>query len=419
MSDEASAPVPPAAGRPLDGLLVLDLSRVLSGPFATLHLGMFGARVVKIEHPKGGDDTRGFGPPFVGDDAAYFLSVNSCKESVALDLKDERARAIIRGLAARADIVVENFRPGTMDKLGLAPAALMELNPRLIYCAISGYGHAGDPRYSKLPGYDIVMQGVGGIPSLTGPPDGAPFRVGVAVADLVSGLYATIGILLALHARSRSGRGQLVDVSMQDAMIGLLTYQAGSYFATGKNPRRQGNAHANICPYDAFQASDGYFNLGCGSDPLFVTLCDKLLGRPDLPRDPRFATNAARVQNREALYGELCPLFVQKPMQAWLEGLEQAGIPAGPILTVDQALHHPQLSARGMIVELPHPAAGTLRVTGAPVRLGQTPGAVDRAPPLLGQDSLRVLGELAGLDEAQLAALVKDGVTRGVTPAPR
>ena len=372
--------------RPLDDLLVLDLSRVLSGPYCTMALADMGARVIKVEQPGKGDETRHFGPPFIEGESTYFLSVNRGKESVTLNLKDEADRAVIDGLLAKADILVENFRPGVAERLGLGYEACKAANPRLVYCSISGFGHAGLPEWSARPGYDIVMQGMGGLQGLTGAPDGAPMKVGTSIADLVTGMLATQGILLALIARGRTGRGQRVDISMLDGQVGLLTYHAGAYFAEGKIPARLGNAHPSIVPYQTFKAKDGYLNLGVANERLWAAFL-KVIERPDLGEDPRFKTNAARVANREVLLELLGDLMLQWTVAEWVSALAAKGIPCGPIQTVDQVLNHPQVLARDMVVELSHPKAGDIRVTGVPIKLSETPGAVLSPPPVLGEHS--------------------------------
>jgi formyl-CoA transferase/CoA:oxalate CoA-transferase len=397
---------------PLDDLLVFDLSRVLSGPYCSMYLGDFGARVVKLEHPKGGDDTRGFGPPFLGGESTYFMSINRNKESIAVDLKDPRGRQLAADLAARADVLLENFRPGTLDKLGLDYPTLRERNPRLIYCSVSGYGHSGRPEWVEKPGYDLVVQGMGGAASLTGEPDGPPLKFGLSIADLAAGLYAFSGILLALHARHRTGRGQHVDISMLDGQISLLTFQAGSFFATGNIPSRRGNRHPSIVPYETFRASDGWVNIACGNDSLFRALCSAVPELAALADDPRFRNNAERVAHREALTAILDPLVASRPVAHWVELCERAGIPTGPILDVGQALSHPQVAAREMVVPLAHPTAGEVRVTGVPVRLSETPGSVRQPAPLLGQHTRPALKNLLGLDDARLAELAEAGVIR-------
>jgi crotonobetainyl-CoA:carnitine CoA-transferase CaiB-like acyl-CoA transferase len=400
---------------PLDDLVVFDLSRILSGPYCSMYLGDFGARVIKLEHPDGGDDTRGFGPPFINGESTYFMSINRNKESVAIDFKDERGRELARRLAARADVLLENFRPGALERLGLDYKQLREANPRLIYCSISGFGHSGDPDWVRRPGYDLAIQGMGGLASLTGASDGPPFKVGTSIADMIAGLYALVGILVALHARARTGRGQHVDVSMLDGQISLLTYHAGIHFATGAVPSRRGNQHPSITPYETFRASDGFVNIAVGNDPQWRAFCAAVAGPlATLGTDPRFATNAARVERRAELESLLQPLVATRTVAEWIALCDGAGIPCGPILNVAEALAHPQVRARGMVVPLAHPTAGDIRVTGVPVRLSDTPGAVRTAPPRLGEHTRAVLTEVLGLDGAAIDALVEEGAAKAV-----
>jgi len=394
---------------PLDDLLVFDLTRVLSGPYCSMYLGDFGARVIKLENPDGGDDTRHFGPPFVAGESTYFMSINRNKESVAIDFKHQRGRELALRLAEKADVIVENFRPGALAKLGLDYETLHARNPRLIYCSISGFGHTGDPAWTRRPGYDLVVQGMGGLTSLTGEADGPPLKCGISIADLAAGLYGLVGILVALHARARTGRGQHVDVSMLDGQISLLTFHAGSFFVTGQSPTRRGNQHPSIVPYETFRASDGWVNIACGNDALFRALCARVPELAALPADARFATNGARVQNRVALGQLLDPLVASKPVAHWLEVCESAGIPCGPIMSVADALGHPQVQARRMVTTVEHATAGPVRVTGVPVALSETPGLVRTAAPTLGQHTRTALGELLGLDGAGLDALEREG----------
>ena len=398
---------------PLDDLLVFDLSRVLSGPFCSMYLADFGARVIKVERPGEGDDTRAFGPPFVGGESTYFMSINRNKESLAIDLKAPEGQHIAREIAARADVLLENFRPGALDRLGLDYGSLRAANPKLIYASISGFGHFGLPEHSRRPGYDLVAQGLGGLQSLTGEADGSPLKCGVSIADLVSGLHALVGVLVALHARTRTGRGQHVDVSMLDGQIALLTYHAGAFLATGKVPSRMGNRHPSIVPYETYRARDGWLNLAVGNDALFEIFARDILAAPGLVADARFTTNAARVAHRDELNAILVPLIAAGTLADWLERLDRAGVPAGPIYTVAEALAHPQVAARGMIAELDHPSAGKVRVAGVPVRLSETPGAVRTPPPRVGEQTRAVLGELLGMGEAELTRLTAEGVIAG------
>lgn len=375
---------------PLDDITVLDFSRVLAGPYCTMQLADLGARVIKIEHPGKGDDTRAWGPPFVNGESAYFLSVNRNKESVALDLKAAAARPVLDALFARADVVVENFRPGTMERLGLGYDMVAAAHPRTIYCSISGFGQSG-PR-SLEPGYDAMMQAEGGLMSITGPADGSAYRVGVAIGDIATGMFAVQGILAALLARARTGRGQRVDIAMLDAVTSLLTYQASSAFATGMTPVRMGNRHPSIAPYDTFAAADGEFVLSVGNDDQFRRMC-AVLDAPALATDRRFATNADRVRHCEALRHELGALLRRWTRDGLLHALTGAGVPCGAVRSVTEALADPQLAAREMIVPLEHVTAGVIRVLGTPLKLSDTPASVRLPPPTLGQHTESVLRE--------------------------
>lgn len=390
----------PAPG-PLAGLTVIDLTRVLSGPYCTMTLADLGARVIKVEHPVRGDDTRGWGPPFLGSESAYFLSVNRNKESVTVDFKAPEGREILERLIARADVVVENFRPGTMAGVGLDAAALRQRHPRLIYCAISGFGQTGPRR--EEPGYDAVMQAEGGLMSVTGDADGPPFRLGVAIADIVSGMWAAQGITAALLARERTGRGQVVDVGMLDATASLLTYQAAIYFATGRAPGRLGNRHPTIVPYESLPTSDGDLVVAVGNDGIWGRFCEAA-GAPELAADARFATNRDRVANYDELKPALHALFRRRPRQAWIDVLTPAGVPCGSVRDIHEVFEDPQIAARDMVQTLPHASIGEVRVTGVPVKLSETPGVVHAAPPMLGQHTDTVLGEI-GYTPADLARL--------------
>lgn len=392
---------------PLEGITVLDFTRVLSGPYCTMQLADMGARVIKIEHPGKGDDTRAWGPPFINGESAYFLSINRNKESLTLDLKSPAARGILDTLLAKADVLVENFRPGTMQRLGLGCEQLAERYPRLIYCSISGFGQSG-PR-TKEAGYDAVVQAEGGLMSITGAADGQPFRLGVAISDIASGMFAAQGIAFALIARERSGKGQRVDIGMLDATAALLTYQAGIYFATGTTPKRMGNRHPTIVPYETFEASDGDFVLAVGNDEQWRRFC-AVAGLEALASDERFATNRARVGNYEALRPLLAEKLRGRTRAEWVERLRPAGVPCGAVRDVAEVLQDPHLEARGMIQELEHAVVGAMRVTGVPVKLSDTPGAVRTPPPTLGQHTVEILTKDLRFSEAEVQRLRAEGV---------
>lgn len=384
---------------PLNGIKVLDLTRVLSGPYCTMMLADMGARVIKIEQPGKGDDTRAWGPPFVEGESAYFLSINRNKESVTLDFKQHAGRQILDRLLADADVVVENFRPGTLTKLGLDYESLAPLHPRLIYCSISGFGHTG-PRHREA-GYDAVMQGEGGLMSITGTADGPPVRLGVAIADIVSGMFAAQGITAALLVRERTGRGQKIDIAMLDSVVALLSYQAGIYFTSNKAPRRQGNRHPTIVPYETFPAADGEFVLAVGNDDQWRRFCDVA----GLQRDERFATNRQRVEQYDQLKPLLDTTLRAQPRAHWIEKLTAAGVPCGSVRNLHEVFSDPQVVARQMVAELEHASAGMLKLIGTPLKFSETQSAIRTAPPLLGQQTDAVLSGDLGLSADEIAAL--------------
>jgi crotonobetainyl-CoA:carnitine CoA-transferase CaiB-like acyl-CoA transferase len=386
---------------PLAGFTIVDLTRVLSGPYCTMVLGDLGARVIKVEHPGKGDDTRHWGPPFLGDESAYFLSVNRNKESVTIDFKPAEGRAVLERLLARADVLVENFRPGTLDRAGLGWEAVHQRHPRLVYASISGYGQTG-PRREEA-GYDAVMQAEGGLMSVTGDEDRPGYRLGVAITDMVAGLYCAQGITAALLARERSGVGQRVDIGMLDTTAALLTYQAGNFFATGKTPKRKGNRHATIAPYETFTTSDGEIVIAVGNDEIWKRLCPAI-GLPELAADPRFLTNKDRIAHYDTMQPILARAFATATAGEWVARLNAAGVPNGEVRDIGQMLNDPQLAARQMIETLMHPTVGATRVMGAPIKLSATPASVRTAPPVLGQHTDAVLKEL-GYSPADITEL--------------
>jgi crotonobetainyl-CoA:carnitine CoA-transferase CaiB-like acyl-CoA transferase len=393
---------------PLAGLRVLDLTRALSGPFATMILGDLGADVIKVEDIWHGDDTRRWGPPFQGDDAAYFLSVNRNKRGLSVNMKAPAGRDIVQRLAAASDILVENFRPGTAARLGVGYAELARDNPGLIYASISGYGQTGPS--ADLPGYDAVAQAVSGIMSVTGEPDGQPVRSGTSSADVGAGMWAVIGIMAALHARETSGQGQLVDISLVDGQIAWLTYVAGKYFATGVTPGRHGSAHESLTPYQVFPTADAPLMVAVGSDGLWRRFTSAT-GLDELADDPRYATNPDRVRNRDTLIPLITETLAAQGCAEWADLLNAAGVPAGPVNTVPAALAQPQVAAREMVVEVEHPVAGTLKMLGSPLKLSAQPTSIRRPPPVLGEHTDEILAE-AGYTAAQVAELREADVVR-------
>jgi CoA:oxalate CoA-transferase len=400
---KATWPLP----EPLAGIKVVDLTRILAGPYCTQALADAGADVVKVEEPRKGDDTRGWGPPFVGGESAYFLSVNRGKRSLTLDLKHAEGRRILRVLLDKADVVVENFRPGTLDRLGFGYEAVRGRNPRIVYASISGYG--ADGPWGGRPGYDAVIQGESGLMSITGAADGPPFRVGASIADVMAGMTAYQGILLALLRRATTREGAYVDVSLLESLLPSLAYHASTYLLAGQTPTRLGNRHPSLAPYETFEAADGYVIVAVGSESLWRSFC-RAVARPELAEDERFATNAKRVVNYEALRGVLAPLMKTRPAAEWLTSLEAAGIPCGRVRTVGEALENPQLTARGLVMELDHPEAGRGKYLGSPIHLSGAQRASPLPPPALGQHTEEVLRERLGMTADEVAALRADGV---------
>ncbi|MFL6572612.1 MAG: CaiB/BaiF CoA transferase family protein [Burkholderiales bacterium] len=398
---------------PLAHVRVLDLSRVLAGPWAGQNLADLGAEVIKIERPGVGDDSRAFGPPWVKDragkdtrDSAYFTSANRGKKSVTVNIAVAEGQALLRELARRCDVLIENYKYGDLARYGLGYDDLRESNPGLVYCSVTGFGQTGP--YRQRPGYDFMIQGMGGMMSVTGEPDGAPGggpqRAGVPIADIITGMYASIAICAALAHRAQSGIGQHLDLALLDSQIALLAYQNSNYFATGVPPARIGNLHPNIVPYQPFRAADGELILACGNDNLYNKFC-AAAGCPELARDPRFATNGKRVENRAELTRLLAEVFKKRSKREWLEVLEAAGVPNGPINDIAQVFEEPQVKARGVRIELDHAAAGKLPMVASPMRFSGTPIEYHRGPPVLGEHTVEVLYGLLGKSEAEVARL--------------
>lgn len=402
----------------LTGIRVLDLSRVLAGPWCGQILADLGAEVIKVERPGSGDDTRGWGPPWMKDaagewtdEASYYQSANRGKRSVAIDLASTAGQELVRALVADCDVLIENYKAGSLKKYGLDYATLEQLNPRLVYCSITGFGQTG-PRAAE-PGYDFIIQGLGGLMSITGErddlPGGGPQKTGVAFSDLMTGLYSTIAIQAALINREKTGRGQHCDMALLDVQIATLANQSMNYLASGKVPGRYGNAHANIVPYQVFRAADRDFIIACGNDSQFVALCNAI-GLPDLPADPRFARNADRVQHREQIIAILSAHFLGATADEWVGKIHAVKVPVGAINNIAQALAEPQVAARDMLVNIPHPLNPGFTMVGSPIKLSETPVEYQRPAPMLGQDTEAVLRERLGLTAEQLAGLKEMGI---------
>ncbi|EAX47711.1 Formyl-CoA transferase [Thermosinus carboxydivorans Nor1] len=383
----------------LQGIRVLDLTRVLAGPYCTMMLADYGADVIKIEPPEVGDDSRAFGP-FVGKESAYFMSLNRNKRSIALNFKRQEERDLFKEMVKHADVVVENYRPGTMEKFGLGYDQLKEINPKLIYAACSGFGHTGP--YRDKPAYDIIVQAMGGIMSITGPENGDPTRVGASVGDIIAGMFTAYGIMMALFHRERTGEGQKIDVGMLDCQVAILENAIARYVTSGVVPGPLGNRHPSITPFSSFTAKDGYIIVGAGNDRLWERLCN-ILGRPDLIKDERFDTNARRTANAKELTTILNEIFKEKTIAEWLTALEEAGLPCAPINTIDKIVNDPHIQAREMIVEVEHPVAGKLKMPGVPIKMSATPGSVEFPAPLLGQHTYEIIREVLGWDDSKIS----------------
>jgi formyl-CoA transferase len=395
-----------AAAPPLDGIRVVEVGNFMAVPFCGMQLADLGADVIKVENPSGGDLTRAAGP-FIEGESSNFIRLNRNKRSVALDLKSADGKALFERLAASADVLIENLRPGTMDGLGLGYAALSARSPRLIYLAATGFGNSGP--YAQLAGLDIIAQAMSGLMSITGEPDAPPVKVGVPIADLTCALYGTIAVLAALRARDRDGRGQYIDVSLLESATSLAVWEAGRYFATGEVPKPSGSAHQAIAPYQAVRSSDGWFTFGANTQAHWLRAC-AVFGLDELANDERFATNERRLANRDALIAAIERVTTTEPSAHWTERLSAAGLPCGPILAFDRVFNDPHLAERAFFTDAPHRTLGPVRQLGSPMRLSETPVRIERAGPVLGGDSAAVLREL-GVADDDVARLAREGVT--------
>jgi formyl-CoA transferase len=392
----------------LEDIKVLDLSRVLAMPYCSMMLGDLGAEIIRVERPGVGDETRHWGPPWAGDQSAYYLCTNRNKKSITIDLKKKDGQEIVCRLAQRSDVLLENFLPGSLAEMGLGYEQIKAVNPGIIYASVTGYGQEGP--YRDLPGFDFIIQAQGGVMSIIGDPDGPPMKVGVAIVDITAGLFASSAILAALHYRVKTGIGQYIDIALLDSQVAWLANQASNYLISGQVPRRMGNAHPNIVPYETFKAKDGiYIALGVGNDNQWQKFC-KLAELEHLMNDPRYATNPKRVENRKELVSFLQGVFLQKTSDEWLKLLGEAEIPSGPINTIDRVLADPQVLAREMVLEMEHPSTGKYKVIGSPMKLSETPVQYRIPPPLLGEHTAEVLKDILGYTQAEISRLKEEKV---------
>lgn len=392
----------------LDGVRVIDLTRVLAGPYATMILGDLGADVIKVEAPGRGDDTRHWGPPFTeSGQAGYFLSANRNKRSLTLNLKSESGMEVLKDLIREGDIVIDNFKAGTLERLGLSYQQMVEIKPDIIYCTITGYGYSGP--YKDKPGYDFMAQALGGLMSVTGPASGEPYRVGVAITDLMTGMFASNAVIAALYAKERTGKGQRIDTALLDTQVAMMSYVATNYLISGEEPNRYGNGHPNIVPYQSFKAKDEFFAIAAGNDGQWAKLC-KGAGKPDWIEDERYATNAKRVENRDILVPLLEELFSTKTAAEWISLCEGIGIPAAPINSIGGVLEDPQVIARERIIQAEHPQGGSVPMIASAMNILTNPIEIRYAPPLLGEHNREILAEVLGYDDTKVKALEQDGL---------
>ena len=402
---------------PLAGIRILDLSRILAGPVCTQLLGDYGADVIKIEKPGAGDDTRTWGPPFIKDadgndtqESTFYLCANRNKRSVAIDITKQEGQRLIRRLLAKCDVLIENFRVGALARYGLGYEDLRDEFPSLIYCSITGFGQTGP--YRERAGYDFLAQGMGGIMSVTGEPDGMPMKTGIGIADVMTGMHASTSILAALRHRDGTGQGQHIDLSLFETQISWLYYHAVEYLNTGENPARHGNAHANVVPYEVFETLDGHVILAAGNDGQFAKFCE-VAGRPELATTQDYATNPLRIRNRDRLLPVIRELFAKRTTDEWVQALEDAGVPCGPINTLNRVFDDPHVQERGIEIEMPHPQSGTVKLVAAPAKMSETPVTYRRPPPVRGEHTGEVLRDVLGMKDSEITRLNADGIAEG------